>query len=49
MKQLEEKSAKDMDRVNDLLDRARHNDIPPGELRRMRAHPPVGLPLIVCR
>jgi hypothetical protein len=33
LKQLEEKRAKDVDKVNDLLDRARHNDIPPGELR----------------
>jgi hypothetical protein len=33
LKQLEEKRAKDVDKVNDLLDRARHNNIPPGELR----------------
>lgn len=33
LKQLEEKRTKDVDKVNDLLDRARHNDIPPGELR----------------
>lgn len=33
LKQLEEKRAKDVEKVNDLLDRARHNDIPPGELR----------------
>ena len=33
LKQFEEKRAKDVDKVNDLLDRARHNDIPPGELR----------------
>lgn len=33
LKQLEAKRAKDVERVNDLLDRARHNDIPPGELR----------------
>ena len=33
LKQLEDKRAKDVERVNDLLDRARHNEIPPGELR----------------
>ena len=33
LKQLEAKRAKDVEKVNDLLDRARHNDIPPGELR----------------
>ena len=31
--QLQAKRAKDVEKVNDLLDRARHNDIPPGELR----------------
>ena len=33
MKQMEDKRAKDVEKVNDLLDRARHNDIAPGELR----------------
>lgn len=33
LKQLEAKRAKDVEKVNDLLDRARHNDIAPGELR----------------
>jgi hypothetical protein len=33
LKQLEEKRAKDVETVNDLLDRARHNDIAPGDLR----------------
>jgi hypothetical protein len=33
LKQMEDKRAKDVEKVNDLLDRARHNDIAPGELR----------------
>jgi hypothetical protein len=33
LKQLEGKRAKDIEKVNDLMDRARHNDIPPGALR----------------
>jgi hypothetical protein len=33
VKQLEEKRAKDVEKLNDLMDRARHNDIPPGALR----------------
>lgn len=33
LKQLEATRAKDVEKVNDLLDHARHNDIPPGELR----------------
>jgi hypothetical protein len=33
LKQMEEKRAKDVETVNDLMDRARHNDIAPGDLR----------------
>lgn len=33
LKQLNDKRAKDVQKVNDLLDQARHNDIPPGALR----------------
>jgi hypothetical protein len=33
LKQMEDKRAKDVETVNDLMDRARHNDIAPGDLR----------------
>jgi hypothetical protein len=33
LKKLEARRDKDVATVNDLLDRARHNDIPPGALR----------------
>jgi hypothetical protein len=33
LEKLEAKRDKDVEKVNDLLDRARHNDIPPGALR----------------
>jgi hypothetical protein len=33
LKQMEEKRAKDVETVNDLMDQARHNDIAPGDLR----------------
>lgn len=33
LQKLEDQRAKDVAKVNDLLDRARHNEIPPGDLR----------------
>lgn len=33
LRKLEDRRDKDLSKVNDLLDRARHNDIPPGDLR----------------
>lgn len=37
LKQMQAKRAKDVEKVNDLLDRARHNDIAPGDLRQQNS------------